>query len=277
MARGKLNQISLRGKGMRGFGPNKNSGYFSDKGNTRLAKGPTVSSKLTVHRNSPDTAAYSAHTGQTMGLPGRKRDIMKPRSNNGKRAAIAKSVPDRTTTNPSQYNTHVSSTVGLKGAGKPFSQSKRTTTQFDNVADKIPRNQRAFNPHADTTIGLRGAKRQTTHGTASRSNLSRDAGDKNSINPYKTPVHANEIQALKKASKKAPMLSKATSGTRGKSGGSRKIPFMGNRRQVTSSLHPQKVFNAGIPAAVRAAARRAPSNGSSKPTFTTRTVNVKSK
>lgn len=265
-------QISLKGKGRMSVRGNPNSGTNRNTGNVRLSQGPTISSGKQVSRNSSSKTASSAHAGQTVGLKGAKVGYVH------RYAPIANSVPDRTTMNPSQYNTHVSPTVGLRGAGRPNSESKRTTTQFDSVPDKISKNTRKQNPHTSYgTGGLFGATKNGAKGTASRSNLGRSPGDKNSLNPYVNPPHANDTQGLTKISKRAPKQSLQSHGTHGQTGGSRKTGFMGNRRQVTSSLKPQRVFNADIPAAVRKAAARAPSVGSSKPSFTSRVARILSK
>lgn len=265
-------QISLKGKGRMSVRGNPNSGTNRNTGNTRLSSSLSLTSGRTIARNTNSKTGYSANAGQTVGIKGAKTG---PGS---RKAPVANSVPDRTTRNPSQYNSHVAPTVGLKGAGKPFAQMKRTTTQLDNTGDKISKNTRKYNPHTAPSVGLRGAKiGQSGKGPRKGSNLSRAAGDKNSQNPYVNPPHANDTQGLTRASKKAPKQSLRSSGTLGKAGGGKGIAFMGNRRQVNSSLRTQKYFNNGIPAVVRAAARRAPSPGSSKPSFTSRVAKITSK
>lgn len=267
-------QISLGGKNRMSVRGNPNSGTNRNTGNTRLSSSLSLTSGKSIARNSNSKTGYSANAGQTVGIRGAKTG---PGS---RKAPVANSVPDRTTKNPSQYNTHVSSTIGLKGAGKPFSEMKRTTTQFDNVGDKISSNTRKQNPHVAFTAGLRGVRKSGAKGTASRSNISRGSNPKNSSSVYGMTDHTQQSRGLTRTRKQSggAQTKLQSSGTYKKAPASgRKVPFMGNRREVNSGLRTQKYYNSNIPAVVRAAARRAPSPGSSKPTFTSKIVKILSK
>jgi hypothetical protein len=268
-------QISLKGKSrgitVRG---NSYSGTNRNTGNTRLSSSPSLTNGRQVARNSNSKTGYSANAGQTVGIKGATTG---PGS---RRAPVANSVPDRTTKNPSQYNTHVSSTIGLKGAGKPFQDMKRTTTNLDNTGDKISKNTRIQNPHVAFSAGLRGAKKNGAKGTASRSNLARGSNPKNSSSVYGMTDHTQQTRGLTKTRKQSggAQTKLQSSGTYKKAtAGGRKVAFMGNRREQNSTLRTQKAINDKIPAVVRAAARRAPSPGSSKPTFTSRVAKILSR
>jgi hypothetical protein len=231
-------------------------------GKTKLAKSVNISGGLMI-KNSNSKNAPSANTGQTVGLKGAKVGYV----NKGSR--VADSVPDRMSRNTRTFNPMVAPTIGLAKAGKPPIQTARTRSNFQRQS-----------PHAINTVGLRGAKAGVNRGPRSGSKLSKGAGDKNSQNPYVTPPHANETQGIKHPRKQtgAVRTRLKSSGT-GKTpqGSGRGIPAKTGRRQVISSLRPQKSFVSGIPAQIRRAASRAPSNGSLRPSFTTKVVKITSK
>lgn len=251
MANGRVKgQISLSGKGRMSIRGNPNSGTNRNMGNTRLANSISISNGTQVSRNSRSKTGYSAHAGQTVGLKGAKTG---PGS---RRAPIANSVPDKTTTRTSVYNSHVGPTIGLKGAGSPPALTRRTSTNLGSTNANV------------STIGLKGATAGGAERRGTRTNLGTDSPD------------AVTTRGLRKTRKQTGGMrtTKGSAGTLGRtSGGGRKIAFMGNRRQQGSTLAPQKNYNAAIPAAVRRAAARAPSPGSSKPTFTTKVAKITSK
>jgi hypothetical protein len=171
-------------------------------------------------------------------------------------------------------NPHTMSTVGLKGAratktthqprlhGRPsVKQEGLLRTAKSKTSTRLGRQ----SPDTMNTVGLKGSSTPRNK-LATGSNL------------RKTSPDAINSQGLKRASKRAPRQSLQSAGTPGsKAGGGRKTPLIGNRRQVTSTLKPQKNYNASIPAAIRRAAARAPSIGSSKPSFTSRVTKILSK
>lgn len=243
-------QISL-GRPKVSFTQNKNSGTNrgGQRGTTKLARSVSIDSGKQVSRNTLDVGKWNPHTAQTVGLPG-----ISARA--GTRARVAKSTSNKVSKNTHVFNPTIGPTIGLKGAGKPPIASARTKTNLQR--------QKAGTLN---TVGLRGARNGGPTARAKGSNLRKTSPDAvNSQGIYRPRKQTGGVRTKPNSS-----------GTLGKGGGGRKTPLMGNRRQVTSSLAPQKNYNSSIPAAVRRAAARAPSVGSSKPSFTSRVVKILSK
>lgn len=242
-------QISL-GTPKISFTQNKNSGTNrgGQTGNTRIAKSISIDSQNQLKiRNSLDHSQYSANAGQTMGIRG-------PGPRGATRANVAKSVGQKNGLKTHGFAKGTNPTIGLKGAGKPPIEVSRTRTNFQR--------QKAGTLN---TVGLKGAK---NGGPTARTRTS-----------LSSPGPRAKVQGgLKTHAATGRIGTKLqSSGTTKRPTGGKGIPLKGNKRLVTSTLRPQKAFIAGIPAQIRRAAARAPSNGSSKPSFTSRVAKIISK